>query len=367
MHRTSILNLALILAACLAAGAADPEPARLVEAGRYREALARFEAQPEPGDGGRILLGRILLGLGRYQEAEAKLAAPGPPAAEPARLEALSRIAEARGDLDRAISTMAEAVEARQKGIASVESLDGASLLSEARTRLGAVLFRAGRLDPAKEQFQKAISLVNDAHARLHAADVPHDERDPRLVAGGATAGLARVYGAQGDAARAERSWRGIMARTDDPAVLMDLASYYLAKGDAKSAQRHLDRALRLTEGKPAHRASRALMLAGKPEARAEALALAEAVHADGPDAHACDTLAWVLHLRGDHERAAAILAPVLALGCRDALILYHAGRIAEARGQADEAKRLYALCLEINPGFDPVASADARKRLGRS
>ena len=259
--------LAATAAACHSQAPADRDPARLIEAGRFREAVTFLEpaagasaAAPET----RSLLARGYLGMGRYEEAGAILAEVGPPRSEPARLEGLSRVAEARGDLDRALDLMTRAVEARRQSLPSVESLDGAAALAEARTLLGALAFRAGRLDAAKDQFQKAIAAVGEAHARLHAQDIPHDERDPRLVAGGATAGLARVYGAQGDAVRAERSWRGVQARTDDPAILLDLVAFYAARDDNKSAQRHRDRALRLAAGKSAQRLTRAALLADR-------------------------------------------------------------------------------------------------------
>ena len=357
--------LATVCAANEPADGTKRDPARLVEAGQFRQALAFVQGQPdEDKPEARILLGRIELGMGRYAEAEARLGTPGTPAGEPVRLAALAAVAEARGDLDRSLALMTQAVEERRKSLASTESLDGANALAEYRSKLGALAFRAGRLDTAKEQFQQAISLVSGAHAKLHALDVPHDERDPRLFAGSATAGLAQVYAALGDTARAERSWRGVMARTDDPEILLNLASFSLAKNDAKSAQRHLDRALRLSENKPADRCTRALILAVKNQTLDEALALAESAYRDGPGVHATDTLAWILHRKGDDERARALLRPILDQGSQDSPALYHAGVIAQALGRADEARRLLAQCLKINPHFDPLAARDARQRL---
>lgn len=366
-RRSIVLGFALAstLAAAGPDSSATRESAKMIEAGRYREALTLLEKGPAPSEAeSRVLLGRTYLGLGRYADAEAILSSPGPSASEPARLAALSPVSEVRGDLDRALALMNQAVEAKRASLGSAESLDGANALADYRTLLGGLAFRIGRLDVAKDQFQKAISLVGDAHAKLHALDIPHDERDPRLFAGEATAGLARVYGAQGDAARAERSWRGVMARTDDPTILAGLVAFYRARNDEKSARRHLDRALKLSKGKPAHRRTRALLLAESQATAGEALGLAEAVYKDGPGVQARDTLAWVLHLQGNDVRAEAILRPVLEHGSRDPLVLYHAGRIALTRGKADDAKRLLSGSLELNPGFDPVLSRDARTQL---
>ncbi|SIO23671.1 Tetratricopeptide repeat-containing protein [Singulisphaera sp. GP187] len=345
------------------------DAAKLLDAGRYREALALLEPiSPTAANDleARTLLAKAYLGNGRYREAEATLAKPEVSKADPVSLELLARSAEAQGDLDRALQLMTDAVEAKGKSLASTETVEGASALAESRTRLGELSFRAGRLDPAKEQFHKAVSLVNQAHAKLHELGIPHDETDPRMFAAGATAGLAQVYAAKGDNARAERTWRGVAARSDDPASVASLAAFFLAKNDPKTARRHFDRALRLSEKKPAHRRARVLILIDRGESSDEALTLAEAAYNDGPDVYARDTLAWVLHRRGEHARASEILRPALELGIRDPLVLYHAGSIAQALGHREDAKRLLSQVLKINPAFDPVAAQAARQALER-
>lgn len=348
------------------ATAASADVSALLNAGRFREALTALEQQPatDEAPAPRLLRARALLGMGRYQDAESILTKTS--ANDPVALDLLSRSVEARGDLDRALALMANAVEMKRKGLASTESVEGASAQAEFHTKLGALAFRAGQLAAARTQFQKAIALVNQAHAKLHELGVPHDESDPRLFAAEATAGLALVYAAQGDKTRAERTWRGVAARSDDPAVVASLAASYVAKGDLKGANRHYDRALRLTEKKPAHRRTRALILIDRNSASDEALTLAEAAFQDGPDLYARDTLAWVLHRRGENPRASEILRPALEVGTRDPLLLYHAGVIAQALGQRQEATRLLTQALELNPNFDPVAAPEARKALER-
>lgn len=344
-----------------------PQAAQLIDAGRFREALGLLET----GDSKtaspletRILRARAYLGTGRYRDAETTLSKPSAAGTDPATLEILARSAEAQGDLDKAIGLMTDAVEAKRKSLPSTETVEGANALAEYRTRLGELAFRAGRLDPAKEQFQKAVALVNQAHAKLHELGIPHDESDPRMFAAGATAGLAQVYAAKGETARADRTWRGVAARANDPASVASLAAFSLAKNDPKTARRHYDRALRLSENKPAHRRVRALILIDRGEASDEALTLAEAAYKDGPDVYARDTLAWVLHRRGENARAAEILGPALEVGTRDPLVLYHAGAIAQALNKREDAKRLLTQALAINPAFDPIAARDAKQAL---
>ncbi|MDX2036302.1 MAG: thioredoxin [Isosphaeraceae bacterium] len=339
----------------------------LLENIKSREALALLEKTDSPAedDGAyRVLLGRALLGNGRHADAERVLSVAGHPAHEPQRLATLARIAEERGKLDDALEKLSKAVDARRSALESVESVEGASALAEYTTLLGELALRAGRVDQAKAEFQKAVALVGAAHAKLHELGIPHSENDPRMFAGGAVAGLARIYALEGDDRRAERGLRSLATRVDDPRILLMAAGHFLVKDDAQNAKRFLDRALQLTAGKPGHRRTRALLLASRVESRDEALSLAEATFEDSPDTTSRDVLAWVLHLRGDDARAWEILRPVIELGSQDAMILFHAGTISQSFGKPEEAKALLARALRFSSALDPVAVREARRAL---
>ncbi len=99
---------------------------------------------------------------------------------------------------------------------------------------------------------------------------------------------------------------------------------------------------------------------------QAQALALAEAELEDRKDIYGYDALAWALYANG---RAADALAPArqaLALGTRDAKLLYHAGMIEIAAGDAATGRAHLEAALALNPAFDPLGADDARKALGR-
>ncbi len=373
------LNVSESIACCSSVVIAEPKPVQepsedvgsLLAQGRYRETLERLDSQPstdsEAGVRQQLLRSRALIGLGQYRQAQEVLESLGEltDASEKAeQVAALARIAEARGQLDQAEALMEQAVSARRKSLASTETIEEANALAVELTAQGDMAFRTGRLDQARDHFREAINLVNRAHMKLHELGIPHNENDPRLFAGAATAGLARVYASSGDDRRGERTWRNIAARTTDPSDLLDLAAFYQARRDDRASKRVLARIPGLAEGKPQHRRVLAMFLAEHRDDLDGALTLAEAAYQDGPNIHARDTFAWVLYRRDEASRAAEILAEAIQIGTQDPTILYHAGMIDLALGREDQARRLLQRALEINPGFDPIAAPAAKKAL---
>jgi len=367
-HAVAFVLATLYVSPCVAeeaaasASSAESQVKGLIDSGRYQAAFQAMEKEKAFDSTGlppRLLRAQALLGIGKYKDVSSVLTENDGPQA----LGLLAQSAEAEGELDRALQLMTRAVDEKRKSLTSTETVEGASALAESLTTLGEIALRAGQLDLAKTQFQQAVSLVNRAHAKLHELGIPHDEADPRMFATGATAGLARIFTAKGENPRAERTWRGVAGRSDDPVALVGLASHVLARNDAKTAKRHLDRALRLTEGKPNHRRTRALILADRGDT-AEALSLAQAAFADGPNLYASDTLAWVLHKQGKHDEARQYINQALASGTRDPLILCHAGLIAHAQGEKALAKDRLTQVLQNNPAFDPLFALEARRVL---
>jgi tetratricopeptide (TPR) repeat protein len=305
-----------------------------------------------------------LLDAGRYDEARALLDRLGAEADTPAALRCLSRLAEVDGDLDAALGHSAEAVAARRRALRSFASIEGANDLAEDHTSFGQLALRAGEVDLAESQFRAAIELVNGAHQKLHELGVPHDEADPRLFAGPATDGLARVYVARGDARRAERTWRGVAARTNDPAILIAFGDFYASIDDPRKADRMYTRAVELAGDSPEHGRTLALLLADQGTDLDRALSLAEAALDGRDDLEGHDALAWVLHRRGDHDRAAEAIARAIRTGTRDPQIRFHAGMIALALGRREEARSHLEIALEVNPQFDPLDAPLALKAL---
>lgn len=99
--------------------------------------------------------------------------------------------------------------------------------------------------------------------------------------------------------------------------------------------------------------------VSGEPE---KALAVARRDIERRRDVFTLDAYAWALYASGKHDAAWEQIQWALEPGIRDARLLYHAGRIATARGDETEAERLLRLSLASNPHAD-VAN-DARKAL---
>ncbi|WP_437588088.1 tetratricopeptide repeat protein [Sorangium sp. So ce1000] len=78
------------------------------------------------------------------------------------------------------------------------------------------------------------------------------------------------------------------------------------------------------------------------------------------------DTLAWALYRAGKLAEARRASDRALALGTRDARLLYHAGSIRIALGDLTEGERLVRAALDLNPGFDMTGAAEAEQLLAQ-
>jgi tetratricopeptide (TPR) repeat protein len=81
-------------------------------------------------------------------------------------------------------------------------------------------------------------------------------------------------------------------------------------------------------------------------------------------DVYGADALAWAALKAGKLDEAQAAIKDALKLGTRDARILYHAGMIAQAAGNATAARDYLRRALEISPKFDPLQATAAVKAL---
>lgn len=96
-----------------------------------------------------------------------------------------------------------------------------------------------------------------------------------------------------------------------------------------------------------------ALFLADHDMDLHQALEKAEGVYAIRPDnIYAADVLAWALHKNGRSREAQKYISSALYLGEYDPLILFHAGVIAEANNNSEEAKRLFQKVIHLHPYF---------------
>jgi Flp pilus assembly protein TadD len=96
----------------------------------------------------------------------------------------------------------------------------------------------------------------------------------------------------------------------------------------------------------------------------ADAVVIARDELARRTDVYGHDALAWALLADGDAAAARAESDLALALGTRDARLLYHAGMISAALGDDDRARDELRAALDLNPHFDPLQAARAAETL---
>ncbi|HMT22436.1 MAG TPA: hypothetical protein PKE20_14535, partial [Promineifilum sp.] len=96
----------------------------------------------------------------------------------------------------------------------------------------------------------------------------------------------------------------------------------------------------------------------------ATALDMARRAYEARPSIHAADALAWASWRAGEIDAAQTYITEALRLNTQDALLFYHAGMIAAARGDRAAATVHLGRALELNPWFDFAQTIIARDTL---
>lgn len=300
----------------------------------------------QPGDPTALAtLGDAALELGDLRaaaDAFASLRTVAPSAAAEVRM---SRLAFIEGRTVDAVAASRAAVD-----MAIDEGASGAAL-AWYRYQLGSLLLATGDRDGAGVAFDAALGDDSGSHlalagrARIAAAEGRLDAAIAGLDAAIAAiplpeslarrADLLELRGGSGDAARA----------ADDRATVLAIAQLSAAGSGV------YDRTL-------------SLYLATTGIDPARALRLAEAEIAVRQDVYGYDALGWAQLANGRAADADAALTTALAVGTRDASILYHAGMAAAAVGDVPRARGLLEEALALDPTFDPVGVARAQRTL---
>lgn len=183
-----------------------------------------------------------------------------------------------------------------------------------------------------------------------------------------ARAGLARIAATRGDYATAIAEYREVTNRVPLPEYVIALGEVYELAGRPADAARQFDLVRVIERLYQANGVDTNLDLAlfdadhrHNLEANRDRL---RALYAARPSIKVADALAWTLFQLGDYPAAETALAAALRLATRDPLLLYHAGRIRAARGDAAAARADLEQALALNPHFSFRYAADARRRL---
>jgi tetratricopeptide (TPR) repeat protein len=230
----------------------------------------------------------------------------------------LAHLAFVEGDLDGALTHVGNALAATPSSAAPEESAFYAF-------QLGELLRSAGRVGEAEAAYESALEALPD--------HIP------------ATAGLARIREAQGRRTHAIALLEDVTARQPQPELVAMLGDLYALAGNTDAAERQYAVVERIGEVGTAAGSvyDRQLVLFAADHDRGvdAAVAAAEASLAHRTDIYGYDALAWALYKAGRLEEAATAAESALATQTSDPRIAYHAGMIAAARGEVDEARQL--------------------------
>ncbi len=252
----------------------------------------------------------------------------------------ISYLRELMGDRNGALSAMQRAVSA---GSGYPENV------AWAQVQLGNLYFDGGDLTGAAEAYA-AASAATPGYAP-------------------AMAGAAKVLAARGQLAAAADLYAQVVALLPLPEYLSAYGDVLNARGDQSGANAQFATVAAIQQLQAANGVNTDLELAlfaadhGDTAAVENAVAQATAGVAVRPSVTAYDTLAWTLYRAGDLESAAAASEQALRLGTQSALMQFHAGMIASARGDSASAIVHLRAALSLNPHFSlryaPVAQAE--------
>ncbi len=312
---------------------------------RFRDALELAEAvlRDSPEDEFALAtMGDAAIELGKYELADRAYQSLKDQSAPPV-LVRLARMAELRGQTDRAEELL-------RRALAQQERSGNPHETAWYHFRLGNFLLDGGRFDEAEQHFEAAL-ITNQAY-------VP------------AQLGIAEVHAARGRFDEAIALIKSLNDSDPNVEMLETLADLYNLRGDRQRVdnlyQRIRDYDDLTTADRILHDRHFALFYADHRLRPERAVELARRDLENRADIYALDTLAWTL-LRADHpDEASEAMDKALALGTRDAHLFYHAGMIAVARDDHAEARRLLGTALAINPSFSPMQAEHARRTLER-
>lgn len=281
--------------------------------------------------------------MGRYEEAVETVQTMVDLRPDLASYSRVSYLRELMGDREGAIVAMEQAATA---GSGYPENI------AWVQVQLGNLQFDGGFLADAERAYATALAAMPNYAPAL--------------------AGQGRVAAANGDLSRAAEFYARAVQIVPLPEYVIAYGDVLTAAGETDGAKAQYALVDAIQQMYAANGVNTDLELAlyladhGAPETLPQAAEQARAAAVSRPSITTWDTLAWSLYRAGDLDGAAEASANALKLGTRNALMHFHAGMIAAARGEREAGIRHLETALEINPYFSIRYAPEARATLER-
>ncbi len=306
-----------------------------------REAARAMLALDPGNEAGVALLGDTSLELGDEEAAITAYQELAPLGTAPV-LSRLARYALLTGDVEAAESTMRSAIEA-------AETEGFPDQVAGYRLQLAEFLRGENRLEEAAAEYEAILVALPDSGAAL--------------------GGLARVHEAGGRRDEAIRLLERATAILPTPQLVAELGDLHALAGDETRAAESYALVERIAAVAQAtggvYDRQLVLFLADHDLRASDAVSMAEGELATRRDVFGHDAHAWALYRAGDLDAAAAAADEAMRLGTPDGRILYHAGLIAAARGEIDEARELLSRADQHSASLPSLQAVELERVLG--
>ena len=288
----------------------------------------------------KAILGDAQLALGQYDQATANYRTYLEKAPGSSAFSREASIAELNGNVPLAEQFWQAAIDADRTGSPETSAW--------ARVQLGTLYFNIGQIDKASEQFNTAAKVFPGYHAAL--------------------AGQGKVLAARKDYSGAIEKYTQATAHVpvaDYVAALVDLNNQV---GNAAQAKRSDGLMAAIDQLYQANGivAELSVIIYGTDHGAEPVALLARAreAYADRPGVQAADTLAWALYRAGKLDEAAEYIQHALRFNTQDPLFHFHAGMIANARGDSVAARDHLQRVHDLNPRFSVLHAPEAEVAL---
>ena len=298
--------------------------------------LGKQAVVADPGNAGYYgIVGDAQIELGQYEDAIETYQAMVDRRPDFNSYARISHARELYGDPQGAIQAMQLAIEA---GSMIPENM------AWAHVQVGNLFFILGKLDKAAGEYDVSLRILPDYPLAL--------------------AGKAQVTAAKNDMPEAAELYQRAFNRMSSPEYAILLGDVYAKMGEKQKASEQYELVRAIHKLQQANGVNTdmetALFFADHDIELEESLKKARLAYEARPSIHAADALAWTLYKTGNPQEAQKYAAQALKLGTRDPLKLYHAGMIAKALGQTEQAREYLQRAVSLNPRFSVLYADEA-------